>query len=320
MPLLRVNATVDGLNLHETPGTVSLRLSALASCPGPAIIMIHGYKYMPGSAEHCPHRKLFGLKSDDWPNRLGFGRHSKNEGLGIALGWQARGPLWKMHQHARHMGKRLADVVSILRAQTPLRPVHVVAHSLGTELALSALEHLPKGSIDRMILLSGASYTSHAWAMLQTPAGRSTETLNITSRENDVFDAAFERLIPSDHPNDRAVGHGVEISNAVNVQLDCRPTLRNLEILGYRVAPPERRICHWSTYTRKGTMALYSDFLREPQALPLSRVAQACPEIAQPRWSRLFPLQGFLRQFTPSGLPVPQHTLSCAPSDEKTAA
>jgi hypothetical protein len=155
------------------------------------------------------------------------------------------------------------------------------------------LEHLQKGAIDRMILLSGASYQSHARAMLQTPAGRRTEVLNVTSRENDLFDAAFERLVPSNHPNDRAVGHGIGVVNAANLQLDCQHTLKNFEILGYRVAPPERRVCHWSTYTRRGTMTLYSRFLREPEALPLSHVSQACPEIAQPRWSRLVPLQIF---------------------------
>jgi pimeloyl-ACP methyl ester carboxylesterase len=251
--------------------------------------MVHGYKYKPGSEHHCPHAKIFGDTADDWPAQLQFGTDTPDEGLGIALGWDARGTLRKVHRRATDTGKRLATIVKLLRRHTPHRPVHIVAHSLGAELALSALAHLPRGAVDRMVLLTGASYSRRASDMLQTPAGRSVEVLNITSRENDLFDAAFERLVPAPAPGDRAIGLGIDAGNVTNIQLDCAQTLLGFDRMGFKVAAPSRRICHWSAYTRPGVMAFYNAFLRDPAMLPQARLAQWLPREAAPRWSRLLP-------------------------------
>lgn len=289
MPLLRINATDHGLTLHDTPQPAARRLCSMASRRGPAIIMVHGYKYRPGSASHCPHGKIFGSHAHGWPAQLHFGRGGPQEGIGIALGWDARGALHKVHRRACALGESLAVIVAMLRHHTPDRPVHVIAHSLGAELALGALEHLPAASVDRMVLLTGASYARRAEACLHTPAGRSVQLFNITSRENDLFDAAFERLVRAPAPRDRAIGHGIDAPNATTVQLDCPQTLHVLRTMGFVIAPPSRRICHWSAYTRPGVMALYTQMLRNPAAVPFDRLGRILPFTGTARWSRLLP-------------------------------
>lgn len=289
MALLRINATPKGLALHDTPQPAARRILSFASHPGPAIIMIHGYKYRPGSADHCPHVKIFGDAEHGWPAQLQFGKKPVHEGIGIALGWDARGALRDVYNRATEMGEHLAVIVAMLRQHSPHRPVHVIAHSLGSELALSALEHLPAHTINRMILLTGASYAERARHLLNTPAGRTVEVLNVTSRENDLFDLVFERLVPKATAQDQAIGLGIDAPNVTTVQLDCPETLQCFRRIGFDVAGPNRRICHWSAYTRPGVMQLYSAFLRNPAHLPLHRLARVLPTEAAPRWSRLIP-------------------------------
>ena len=287
MPLLRINATSSGLSLHDMKRPVARRLSEMASQPGPAILMLHGYKYAPSSQNHCPHSKIFAAGARGWPAQLGFGG-AHDEGLGIAFGWYARGALRAAHDRAAQQGETLAMIVALLRAHRPDRPVHVIAHSLGSEAALSALPHLPRGAIDRMILLTGASFAKQARARLDSPAGRSVEILNVTSRENDLFDAVFERIIRSQAPGDHAIGQGIQAPNVLNLQLDCARTAASLARFGYPLGPSERRVCHWSSYKRQGIMAFYADFLRNPGGLSMARLAAQLPQEAAPRWSRLF--------------------------------
>ena len=155
-------------------------------------------------------------------------------------------------------------------------------------LALAAVAAAPAQSLSRVVLLAGASFLSHAEAALQSPAGRHLELLNITSRENDLFDFAFERVVPSALPGDRALGAGITGARVANLQIDCPVTLARLATLGLPLAPPRRRICHWSGYTRPGTLALYARFLRDPAGLPVSLLRHLAPAQAAPRWSRLW--------------------------------
>ncbi|MBW4710527.1 alpha/beta hydrolase [Roseobacter sp. YSTF-M11] len=286
MPLLRINATTQGLQLHDRPQPAETALASHRETPGPAIVMVHGYKYAPGDVNHCPHDKIFAAKPGSWPTALGFGAGRAAEGLGIAFGWHARGSLWQMHRRAAELGQTLAALIRHLRTKTPHRPVHVIAHSLGTEIALSALEHLSAHDLDRMVLLTGASFSSHAQRMLQTPAGLTTEVFNVVSRENDLFDLAFENLVTAPVPGDTAIGQGIDAPNVTTVQLDCPRTLSVFTSLRLPVAPPQRRVCHWSTYTRPGVMALYTKLLRDPEQLPQAHLARLLPETPAPRWAR----------------------------------
>lgn len=288
MPLLRINATPQGLAQHEGFEPACAHLGETRQIEGPAIVMIHGYKYAPGHPHHCPHSKILGPGDDAWPAALGFGAGQTAEGLGIAFGWHARRPLRAAHRLARDLGQSLAQLIALLRAEAPDRPVHIIAHSLGSETTLSALQHLPAGSVNRILLLTGASYVSHASAMLHTPAGRTAEVFNITSRENDLFDLAFERLIATPRAGDTALGHGIDAPNALTLQLDCATTLAVLAQFGLPVAASTRRVCHWSSYTRPGIMALYARLLGQPTALSFAEMADLLPPTQTPRWSRLW--------------------------------
>ncbi|MGD9864479.1 MAG: alpha/beta hydrolase [Pseudodonghicola sp.] len=303
MAIVRINATGERAELHRGSEPAEQALRRAGAAPGPAVVMIHGFKYLPGHRIHCPHRHILALqpealpwRSPSWPRQLGFGAGLRDEGVAVAFGWQARGALWTAQRRAVEAGRALAQVIATLHDQAPERPVHVIAHSLGTELALEALHHLPRGAVGRIISLTGASYRSRAQAALDTEAGCTAEFINVTSRENDPFDFLFERLIAPPQPGDRAIGHGLEAPNAITLQLDCPGTLAHLDRLGAAIALPERRICHWSSYMRPGVLQFYKDLLRRPESLPLGLIRHGLPQEPAPRWSRLI---------APPSLPLP---------------
>ncbi len=266
---------------------------ALAALPdgAPVTILIHGFRYRPdhgkADARHGIYAEAPQGRSDrvlSWPRRLGYTRGTK--GLAIGFGWQAAGSIWAAHAEAARAGAALAHLVTDLR-QHHRGPVHIFAHSLGARVALAALPHLSPGDIQRAILVSAAEFQSTAVAMLATPAGRAADILNVTSRENDLFDFLFERLIGG--PLARmgaAAGEGIDAPNVANLQIDNAAHRETLRAMGFPLAPPARLVCHWSGYTRPGLFPLYRAFLHRPEALPLAplRAALAAPA---PRWSRL---------------------------------
>lgn len=58
-------------------------------------------------------------------------------------------------------GRKLASDVSAYRCAHPGRKIHLLGHSAGCAVVLSAAELLPPGSIDRMVLLSPSVCTSY---------------------------------------------------------------------------------------------------------------------------------------------------------------
>ena len=187
----------------------------------------------------------------------------------------------------------MADVDVQIHAKVPIRPVHLMAHSMGSEVILEALHHLPAG----ILLLTGASYHSRAVAALQTPAGQSAEVFNMTSRENDAFDYLYELAITPPLGGDRVISFGIQSANAVNIQLECATTLEQLNAFGLSISLPKRHICHWSSYSRLGVLQFYCKLLRQPDALPLQFLKDFLPDQPAPRWSRLLaprPLPAFL--------------------------
>lgn len=293
MPILRLNAGPDGLSLHGSPASALSSVRTAATGTGPVVIMIHGFKYDPGGIHRSPHATIFALNPDpaaqiQWMRHMGFGMGAPDEGLAIAFGWRARGTIWRAERAARAAGQHLARVIALIRARAPQRPVHVVTHSMGSEVIFEALHALPAGSVDRIVTLTGASYASRAVGAMQTNAGRSAELINVTSRENDLFDFLYERLMVPTVRGDWAMGRGLDLPNAVTVQLDCAHTLGLLPRFGGHIAAPRRRICHWSGYTRPGALRFYAHALRHPQAVPLSGLQNALPAQTAPRWSRMF--------------------------------
>ena len=72
--------------------------------------------------------------------------------------------------------------------------------------------------------------------------------------------------------------------------------MEHLERLGHPLAAPQRRICHWSSYTRHGILRFYNALMRQPDRFPLHSLRGAMPQRPSPRWSRLL---------APPALPVP---------------
>lgn len=292
MSFLRVTAKGDGLMPREDGQNLEAALERIGSNPdhaaGPAVIMIHGFKYRPGAAGRCPHQTLF---NDDWPDgwpaRLGFGRGARDEGLGIAFGWDARCALWTARRRATQTAHALAQLVRTIRAQTPHRPVHVIAHSLGSAVALEALPLLAPGAINRIISLTGAIYASDAQRALASAGGKQTEFFNITSNENDLFEFLFERLVQPPQRGDVAMGHRFTAPNAVTVALDCPDTLDLLATRGAPIDRSSRRISHWSSYRRPGALEFYAQLLRSPARWPLEQVQAETPKPTRSRWSGL---------------------------------
>ncbi len=296
MPILRLNAEADRLAVHGASVCARDALwQAARGGDGPILVMIHGYKYHPGDPQNCPHLTLFAPAALDWApanahwlSQLGFESGCADEGLAIPFGWAARGWLQDVARRARSAGQVLAQTLRRLKAAAPERPVHLLTHSMGSELALEALHHLPPGGIQRIIALNAASYQSRARAALESPAGRQTEFINVTSAENAVFDLAFEWMIPPPQRNDRALGAGLAHQNALTLRLDCGAGLRALARFGHSIAPPRRRICHWSAYTRPGALRFYQALFREPERLRLEALRTALPEGQSGRFARLF--------------------------------
>ncbi|MBV0913987.1 lipase family protein [Anianabacter salinae] len=299
MPLLRVNAQSDRPALHgdgNLDGTLAAALAALP--PGaPVVVMIHGFKFSPFRHETSPHRHILSMaprracwKALSWPRHLGFGRGDGHEGLAIALGWDGSGDIWQAWHRAGIAGAALARLLRMIACHRA-GPVDIMAHSLGARVALTALSASGAGAVGRVVLLSAAAFTHEAQAALDTPAGRSAEVVNVTSRENDVFDALFEGFVGGFRLG-RTIGSGLRNAprNWVDLQIDKDRTREGLAALGFRIPAPKTRVCHWSSYLRPGLFPLYRALIRDRAALPLGLLRQIAPA-QDPRWSRLIPVR-----------------------------
>ena len=283
-PMPAAAAALDTLTANLSPGT-------------PITIMLHGYRYTPYSPAKDPHRSIYATAPGhqtahtlSWSRRLGL----QGARLGIGFGWRADGSIWAAHAEAARSGASLATLIARLRA-AGAGPVGLIGHSMGARVALSALAALKAGDVGRIILLSAAEFRVTAHQALATPAGSAALILNVTSRENDVYDKGIELLLGGHHGP--ALGAGLDAPNAVTVQIDHPRHRDGLRALGFPTAAPVRRICHWSAYMRPGLFPLYRAFLHRPETVTLPMLRAALPADTAPRWSRLFtrplPAAGF---------------------------
>lgn len=272
----------------------------LAALPpeAPVVAMVHGWRYGPALGRDCPHGSILSLnpapedtRAVSWPRHLHL---DGTRGLGIALGWQARCGLWTAHARARTAGLALAAIAERVSHLAPGRPLHIIAHSMGARVALNALLHVKAGQIGRVILLAPAETRQVAAAALATPAGQAAEVINVTTRENDLFDAAYEWGVHLGRRTSVGQGLGRKLPNWHDLWIDQPATLAALAALGFAIPPPKGRVCHWSPYLRPGTMALYRALISG--ALPAQLLPQPCP---QRRWTRLLGLA--LRPALPFG-------------------
>ncbi|SNS58180.1 alpha/beta hydrolase [Tropicimonas sediminicola] len=300
MPLCRIN--VAGADL-AAPGQARARLRAALerTAPGaPVVVLVHGYKFSPSNDRTSPHTHILSLaparacrKALSWPRELGLGTGETAEPLCIALGWEARGSLWKAYGRAPHTGLALARLIALIRDLRPRQRVDVLAHSLGCRVALSALPHLPAGAMGRAVLMAPAEMRSVARARLDCPAGRAVEVINVTSRENGLYDRALEWLVAPHRFGDRALGAGLSrlAGNWTDINIDDRATRDLLAAQGYPVAASDRRVCHWSVYLRPGLFPFYRAVLDRKIPLAALRIPDASPA-PSPFWSRLAQLAG----------------------------
>ncbi len=296
MPLLRIDAC--GVATQATEELRELRAALDTAPQGPIIILLHGYRFTPENPAYSPHNHIFSDQPDpqqkraiSWPRHLGFGRDLANEGLCIGFGWHARGTIWQAYRAAKAAGKNLAKLINIIAELAPDRGINIMAHSLGARVFLTALPHIKSAPVKRAVLMAAAEMRDVTDGYLASLSGQSVEILNITSRENDLFDLLVETAIAPLRPTARSLGHGLATPqhNWLDLQLDCPKTLRNLRHAGYPIAPPSRRVCHWSAYLRAGMFPLYSRYLRAPEALSINQLRQLVPPTPEPRWARFMP-------------------------------
>lgn len=287
--------TLLRMNEGQLPDTSALRLAASLPEGAPVIVMIHGFRFSPAAPDTDPHRHILSLNPDlrgsrvlSWPRALGFSGDD-GPGLAIAYGWEARGSLLSAYHRAETVGRSLAAAIDRL-AQAAQRPVALIGHSLGARVALSALHHVTPGAISRAILLTAAEFRCTAATAIQSEAGRQAEILNITSRENDLFDFGMELLVG--RLRRQTLGFGLEqpVRNWIDVQIDDADTLSALAGLGFQVDRRALRLSHWSPYLREGVFDFYRTALCQPWALPLGLLRGALPTRPAPRWSRLLAL------------------------------
>ena len=335
MAVLRVNAAGDGS--IPAPGTLSTwretLQTAIAGLPpdAPVAVLVHGYRYtwrpLRGLARHDPHRLLY-LPDDlapsarkrprtaNWPRALGFSEKGLEDGLCIALGWDARH--WRpgldcfarVHRTAERTAAALVTLVRIVAETDPRRRVDCLSHSLGARVVLQAIRRAPNLPVARAILLGGAEYSAEARAVLeaQDRLGGTTEFYHMIARANDVYDALFQLFAPRPpEPGDvplGARGLGLEHRRWLDVQLD-HPEVRHW--LTRQGLAPERapeRVSHWSFYADPGAMAFYRSILRDRRRWSIAAMrARGLPGEIEPRWSRLLPAFPGRRPGGPDRLP-----------------
>ena len=259
MAVISVNATETGWSSTDALMQGLARLGPGAS----VIIMIHGFRYSPWDAANDPHSHILSpvrsasrWKSTSWPKHLRLDR--AGAGLGIGLGWHARGRLSDVAARAFGLGRTLEDLVRRVKSARPDLSVHLFGHSLGARVALSALSGLAAGDVARVVLLSGAEYAVTARAAMATPAGRAARVLNVTSRQNAVFDLAFRLCAPPASRGDATLSGRLDgVAGWTDLQIDCPSSRAALCGLGFHVRPARGVICHWSTYLQPGLFRLY---------------------------------------------------------------
>lgn len=277
MTLVPINVVDDALT------GLPLLMQALHALPSHAriTVMIHGYKYAPCQPGRCPHDHIFSYapapgnaRVVSWPRRLGLGPGH----LGIGFGWDGAGSLWRAWAMSALAGVQLARLVDLIAAHG--HRVDLVGHSLGARVGLAALPHLLPGSVGKAIFIAPAAFQGQARVALAAPAGRDLQVLNVISRENALFDHGLEWLLAPHRWGERSLGLGLDHPRWLDLRIDREAERATLSHLGYPIAAPTRRVCHWSGYLRKGLFPLYRAVLSD--RLPLSRLGRALRATSHP--------------------------------------
>ncbi|MDJ0992405.1 MAG: DUF726 domain-containing protein [Dinoroseobacter sp.] len=252
-------------NLATTLGDAARDLPPGSS----VVVLLHGFRYDPDLPHTNPHTRIYAThpaskrpkRHMSWLAALGFRGLPDDPGLCIAVGWPARGRLSGAYDRAGEVGRALAVLIAALAALMPEHPVKIMGHSLGARVALCCLHALNAPHIAQVILLAPAEFRSVADHVLDNPATRMTEILQISPVENWLFDKLLVQSL-----RHKACGHALGQSaptapNWVSLRLDSDGELDRLASLGHVVEPRGARVCHWSAYLRGGLMELYAEVL-----------------------------------------------------------
>lgn len=262
---------------------------ALADTPAdaPVAVLVHGMRTPGANLRPCPNRHIFApidrSAELSWPARLGL---AGRDGIAIGFEWPARGWVRGVFRKTANAGEGLACLLAHLRKTAPTRRVTLLGHSMGAEVMLAAIAGLRTPPGELAILLAAAASHARAVRAIQGPAGRGMRFLNVSAPENGLFDRllavwlgdlAGGLLAP-----DMMTAHP---QNWTELRLGDRAALAGLASLGHPVAGPERSVCHLSTYTRPGVLALYAALIGgrlSPEVLcgvlpPLANAAGARP-------------------------------------------
>ena len=335
MAVLRVNAAADGS--IPAPGTLSnwreSLQTAIARLPqdAPVTVLVHGYRYtwrpLRGLARHDPHRLLYLLddlaptarkrpRTANWPRALGFSERELEDGLCIALGWEARH--WRpgldcfarVHRTAERTAAALVTLVRIVAETDPRRRVDCLCHSLGARVVLQAIRRAPDLPVARAVLLGGAEYSAEARDAVeaQDRVGGRTEFYHIIARANDLYDGLFQLFAPRPPcPGDVPLGVrglGLQHLRWLDVQLDHPETRGWLTRQGLAPGRPPERVSHWGFYADPGAMAFYRAILRDRRRWSIGAMrARRLPDAIEPRWSRLLPAIAWCRPENPDPAP-----------------
>lgn len=321
MAVLRVNAAADGT--IPAPGTLATWRETLQTAirripaDAPVAILVHGYRYtwrpLRGLVCHDPHRLLYVLddlvpsarkrpRTANWPRGLGFSEKGFEDGLCIALGWDARH--WRpgldcfarVHRTAERTAAALVTLVRLVAEVDPRRRVDCLSHSLGARVVLQALRRAPDLPVARAVLLGAAEYSAEARLALEAQdyAGGRTEFYHMIARANDVYDGLFQVFAPPPpEPGDVALGArglGRRHDRWLDLQLDHPETRRWLSGQGLAPQRAPERISHWSFYADPGAMTFYRAILRDRRRWSFGAMqSRGLPAEIEPRWSRLLP-------------------------------
>jgi hypothetical protein len=280
--------------LHLDIDLLRHRLAEL-DAGAPVVAMVHGYRFAPDAGPHCPFGHIFAIDPDaahlrkidrklvSWPRHLGLGGAA---GLAIAFGWPARGTLGAVNHRAALAGAALARLAALIVQIDPARQLDIIAHSLGARAALASLMAAEAGHMRRLILLAAAETRGPALRALRSPAGAGVQVVNVTTRENDVFDFIYEWGVRLGRDTAIGQGLGCAMPNWLNLQLDDPRSLAALAAMGHALPVTPARICHWSPYIRPGVFGLYRAVL--DGSLALNDLAANLPSAQARRWSALF--------------------------------
>ncbi|WP_425039614.1 hypothetical protein [Primorskyibacter sp. S187A] len=281
MALLQLAIEGETPRLFGSPRALRpVLLQALTQHPGPVTFLIHGYKYTPGHNRRCPHKTIFAApraNPNSWPGRLRTG------GVKLAIGWHARGRLQTVYARAAEIGRSVAQLSDLVAMLSPSRSQHILGHSMGARVALSAAAQAQNTRLRSLILLAAAEYRSSLDQTMIETASPHLKVLHATSRENLLFDLLFQSMIAKPCPGDRAIGLApLPHANALSLQIDHPATRAALATLGHEIAPAEGRINHAAPYRRAGVFGLYSALIRGDLGFEhLSRRLQSEPATSQ---------------------------------------